>query len=199
MTTKTNEEIMSLYNENEKYVFATAAKRFNNQQLQSQHGITQDEVIQHGRLGLYRACREYSPSKKSTFRTFALNHIYWSMNTESKKESLTRKQGVWSFESTVERLSLDDLVPECNSEDDVATMHDVVADPTASNMFNQLEMDEKFAQLSDVISERVADIVDLRIQGFNNVEIGKKLGVTRQRIDFLLKDNREAIKNIMLA
>ncbi|MGG0667895.1 sigma-70 family RNA polymerase sigma factor [Lederbergia citrisecunda] len=190
---RTEAEIMKLYNEYEKYIEATARKRFYNKEMQSLHGITYDEIIQHGRLGLYKACEEYDPSKNTSFRTFAISNIFWAMSTECKRESLSRDKS-WSFD-TVDKVSLDHTMP--GESDEIETMHDALPDPLATEKYNRIQFEESLERIKELITTQVYEIVKLRIEGYTLAEVGEKLGVTHQRVSHLLRQHKDKIKIIL--
>lgn len=191
---KSEQEFMELYDEYEMYIDATAKKRFYNTSLQMAHGITRDDILQHGRLGLYKAYKEYDKSKGTSFKTFALSNIFWSMSVESKKESLS-KDATCSFK-TIDRVSLDHTIP--GDEDEVSTMHDTVSDPLASEQFDNIEIQESIERIKQAITPQVHRIVELRLKGYTVKEIAEMLGVTHQRVSYLLRFHKDRIKKILV-
>ena len=178
---RTHDEAMELYNEHEKYIAATAYKRFGH--LNKQH---KDEILQHGRLGLHKACQEYDSSKNTSFKTFAISNIYWAISDGLKQENPVSKLNC---------ISLDQTIPEDFEES--STLHDVVEDTQAFEEVRKVEIDEKINLIKEVVSPRAFEIIDMCIQGYNHREIAKKLDITPQRVGRVLKDNRSRIESVL--
>lgn len=85
---RTQQEIEQLYEDYEKLVYSTAYKRYGNPNYRDAHGLEMDDILQFGRMGLFRACKTHDSSGEATFATHAIRNIVWSINTESKLYSL---------------------------------------------------------------------------------------------------------------
>ena len=193
---RTSEEMQELFDGHKHLIEATIRRKgYGTKAFLELHGITSDDLMQHGRLGLHKACKEHDLSRKCSFRTFAISNIIWSISTECKKESLSRDTS-WTFD-TINKISFDSPAPECEAE--VATFHDVVGDIAAEEFYNKLEKDQVLQTLGSIISERVAEIVELKLQGFNNMEVAEKLGVTHQTVSKYLRNHKQEIKNVLFA
>lgn len=192
---RTSEEMQELFDGHKHLIEATIRKKgYGQRKFLELHGITPDDLMQHGRLGLHKACKEYDNSKKCSFKSFVISNIIWSISTEAKKESLSRDTS-WTFD-TIDKISFDSAIPEC--EDGLATLHDAVGDLAAEEFYNKLEKEQIMNSLGSIISKRVAEIVELKIQGFNNMEVADKLGVTHQSISRYLRNHKQEIKNVLL-
>lgn len=192
---RTSEEMQELFDGHKHLIEATIRRKgYGQKKFLENHGIVPDDLIQHGRLGLHKACKEHNSTKKSSFRTFAIDNIGWSISTECKKESLSRDTS-WTFD-TIDKVSFDSPAPECEAE--VATFHDVVGDLVAEEFYNKLEKEQIMNSLGSIISKRVAEIVELKLQGFNNMEVADKLGVSHQSISRYLRNHKQEIKNVLL-
>lgn len=189
---KTEDELLELYYEHEKFIEATVLKRFNSPAFWELHGFTKDDLIQHGRIGLFEACKTYDSSKETSFRTYAISKIYWNISNECKKESLSKKKG-WTFD-TVERTSFDRAVDD--SEGDVFTLHDTLA--SEGDDFYDVEMKQAIDNVLSSLTPRAAEVVKLKLEGFNDVQISNKIGISKQRVGQHLSKNKEKIKSILL-
>lgn len=82
----TEEEVFLL---NRRLVITTVRRKFpNNQYFCKAHMLDLDDLVQLGNIGLLNAIRTFEPIRKSSFRTYAINCISWSISTNAKKESL---------------------------------------------------------------------------------------------------------------
>lgn len=194
---RTTEEMQELYDKYEHLIHTTIHKKGYGQKVFLElHGITPDDLMQHGRLGLHQACKKYDSAKNTSFRTFAISNIIWTINTESKKESLS-KDTSWTFD-TIDKVSLDSVTPECEGE--VANLHEVVSDSHASESFNSMEKAQLMHSLELATTKRVVEIVELKLQGYEkNTDVAEILGVTHQNVSALLRRYKKEIKSVLFA
>jgi len=183
----TQQEKMELYDQHEKYIYSTIKRRFGSDDFLEQHGITRDDLIQHGRLGLSKACDEYSSDKGSSFKSFAISNIYWTIIGECKKESLSRDTG-WTFK-TIDRVSLDSKPPVATEEEN--SMYDIVKN---EDIAIPLDEDLLLNCLSESLPEWLVKVTVLKAKGYTNKEIGKQIGITHQAVSAGIRRNRDKIK-----
>lgn len=192
---RSTEEIKRLYNENKKYIMPTIRRNFNNPEFLALHGITREELIQSGRIGLYRACQTYDESKGTTFRTYAIDNIKWAISDEAKRDSLGRAEK-WTFD-LVDRISFDMELDHVN--DEVVSLYDLVGEEEQGyeELEVEMEMERKLKLIEEKLPERLATIVKLRAQGYTTMEIGEKIGTTHQNVSQLLRYHKDKIKALI--
>lgn len=184
---RTEKEMQQLYDEHEHLIHATIKRRFDKKSFLERHGILKDDLVQHGRMGLIKACKEYDSTSKSTFKTFAINNIFWSIASECKKESLTR-DNLWTFKS-INRVSFDAQHGE--EDDNQLSIHDVIGYEDFN--YNKAEDNELMKKLSEHLSPELMEIVKMRMNSYTFEEIANYLGVTCQAIQQRLLYNRGKI------
>lgn len=198
---RTKKEVMYLYNKHTKIIDRTIERNFNSPSFLISHGITQEEMYQAGRIGLYRACCDYDPSKKIKFQTYAINIVKWTIMTEAKRESLGRK-GKWTTD-LLERTSFDTDLKEDRYED-VETLHDVVGEDDYG--YIEIEENDSFNYLSESvlddiknnISEHMCKTIQLKMQGMTNQQVADTLGVTHQAVSVSIRRHKDTIKKYIL-
>lgn len=188
-----NKELERLYKEHEKYIDITINRNFNSPSFWNLHGLTREDLQQHGRIGLYEACKTYNPNMSTEFKSYAISRIYWNISNECKSESLSRGS-VWNFD-VIDRTSLDKTIPSDSGED--MTLQDTIADEF--DYYEEFTMEDNIETIKKEITPRVAEIVKLKLKGCTNVDISETLGVSHQYISNLLRKNKSEIKNILLA
>lgn len=182
-----SKEQQKLFDEHEIYVYSTIKRRFNNPEFHETHGLSPDEIKQFGLLGLVKACKTYDESKNTAFRSFAISNIIWSINTLSRQNSLN----VVDYQSfdLLDKTSLDRELP---INDSVAeTLYDVIE--SEEEGYEEVEYNDILSTVLKALPKHVADVVQLRAEGYTYEEIGEKFGVTQQAIRQRLMGRRDEI------
>lgn len=193
---RTSEEMQELYDKYKYLIEVTIYKQGYGQiDFLELHGLTKDDLIQHGRLGLNKACKEHDSTKTASFRSFAISNIIWAINVESIRESLSRDKS-WSF-NTINRVSFDSILP--NSLGEQTTLHDLISDGEPHEMAENVEVDESLQAIEKVVSEKTMSIINMKLKGMTNAQVGEALGVTHQNVSYILRKNKDKIKNAVLA
>lgn len=188
---RSSDEARQLYNENKMLIHKTIHMKFNNPEFLELHGITKEELVQSGRIGLYKACQDYDESKGTKFSTHAINNIKWAISVETKRDSLG-SIGKWTFD-LVDRVSFDKNI---EGNDDVAmNLYDLVGldDIGYFEVEEQEKVEHLLTLIENNVSERAGQIARLKMQGLSNMEIGEMLGVTHQNISSILRTHKKKI------
>jgi len=188
---RSEHEIMKLYNQHEHLISTTIYRKFGNKSYRILHGLDKDDLMQYGRIGLYNACKSFDESKTPSFRNHAIRNIEWSIMNESKRDSLTSI--TQKTNDIADRISFDAEYATLDGE--ACTLYDIVE--SSENGFNEVEWELSMEALEETLSERVRDIVDMRMKGYNNVEIAEQMCISRQRVDTILKKNKDKIMEVL--
>lgn len=150
-----------LYSRNEPLVWWTIKKYYPD-------FMDDEDLMQEGRIGLWRACLAYSKERGLAFSTLAVPYIRNALRHGYEKlygRRLGKRRLLWSIQSLYEpvaydkKLLLQDVIP---GDTDVVFLD-------ISGALNQM-------------SERDRKILYLSIAGFSQKEIGKKMGVSERTI-----------------
>lgn len=157
-------------------------------------GGDNDDLIQEGMIGLYKAVRDYESDKNATFSTFASMCINRQMCTAVEKANRKKHQplnGSISFEAMLGN----------SSEDDNVTVGDTVQ---GSNIDNPEEMvidKERYNELVKKISARLSryeqQILKLHMRGLGYTEIASKLHKSPKSVDNALQRIKTKISAIV--
>lgn len=164
-----------------KLVKTTISRRFpNNQTFCKVHMLELDDLVQLGNLGLLNAIRTFDPKGKSTFRSYAINCISWSISTNAKIISL-RTVNTQTFE-LVDITSVEMSI----SEDEETTILDTIearentSELAEDNLFKQKVID--FLKADSDCSEELLYIIVARLEGKTMTEIAEAFGKHRNII-----------------
>jgi RNA polymerase sigma factor (sigma-70 family) len=185
-------EFNQVYKDNEVIILQTIQRRFNDPAFLRLHGLTKDDLIQSGRIGLLRAYKTYDKSKGTEFETHAINCIKWTITVESKRDSLGKVKK-WTYD-LADRVSFETEVAEDDSGN-IFTMHDFVGDQ--DDGYEKIEFEDFINSIEKTTNKRLADIVRMRLEGMTFEEIGHEFGVTHQAIRQRLKGNRDKIAQLL--
>ncbi|WP_186321320.1 sigma-70 family RNA polymerase sigma factor [Bacillus sp. FJAT-22090] len=192
MQTKTQAD--KLYRENEKYIGQTIRRQFPlHEQFAATHGLDTDDLIQYGRIGLYRACRTFDPKKGKTMRNHAIQNIIWSIQDELPKDSLNNVDNKSLV--LLDKNSLD--VAFSSKENEDLLLHDVVGEEDRG--YGEKEVRTILENLKGKFADKLIRIVELRYLEYTFDEIGQVLDCSPQYCSQLLKTNKEKLKRVLFA
>ena len=191
---ETINDVQELYDTHEYLIGTTINTKYNNPKFLNQHILVKDDLYQHGRLGLHKACQDYDQTKKSSFKSFAIDNINWSIMRYCRQESLSREHSL-TYE-TIKRISFDKTI--INDDNEPSTMYDTYESPESTKGYYEIEFSERLKDLS-TISERISQIVELKLEGYNNTEIARMLGTTPQNISTQLRNRKQEIKSLLFS
>lgn len=191
---QTDKQAEKLYFENEKYIEQTIQRQFpNHQTFIAAHGLSKDDLIQYGRIGLYRACKTYDSSKGYQMRSHAIRNIIWMINDELTKDSLNNVDNKSLI--LLDKNSLDLIVSSDNGEE--LSLNDVIGE--VEDGYVEVEAKNILESIGSKLPEQLFRIVEMRYKGHTFKEIGNELGVTAQYCSRLLKKNKLNVRNLILA
>lgn len=149
-----------LYSQNEPLVRWTAKKYYPD-------FMDDEDLMQEGRIGLWRACLAYDEKKGLKFSPVAVSYIQNALRHGYEKlygRSLGKRRLLWGVQSLYEPIGHDDLL-----------LQDIIPGDT----------DVAFLDISGALSrmsDRDREILYLMIGGFSQKEIAKKIGVSERTI-----------------
>lgn len=189
---RTKEEAMALFSENENLIYSTIHRRFNKPKFREMHGLDEDDIVQYGKIGLYKACQTYDETKGASFSTHAINHIFWSISYESKKDSLG-SDSKWSTD-LADRTSMDRTL-YVDDQGDEHNLYSFLESRTYG--YDEFEMENLLNLIADNISERFSIMVKMREEGYVYQEIGDFLGTSHQNIRQQIKYNGDKLMKLL--
>lgn len=131
-------------------------------------GREREELIQEGMLGLVKASLKYDKSKNITFATFAYQCILRQMQMYLRNNKPRLEASPLSLSATIKDVEGDQLT----IGDMVATDDDGLE--TERQIFDEL-----------VLSDKEREVLEYRYMGYKQDEIGKIMGISRQRVSKL--------------
>lgn len=129
--------------------------------------IDDEDLMQEGRIGLWRACLVYDEKKGFKFSSVAVSYIRNALRHGYEKlygRSPGKRQLLWNVQSLYEPIGCDDLLLQ-----DIIPGNTDVGFLDISGALNQM-------------SERDRKILYLSIAGFSQKEIAKRVGVSERTI-----------------
>lgn len=161
--------MQELYEKNEGLVFAVINREF--------HGAMDDDTLQIGRMGLWRACLCWDEKNGTAFSTYAYiaikNAIVASHEKDFRKPELHKD---------VTMIPLDKVIK--NEEDNEAIGDLFLGNEDAGYRYSELK-----DILKNTLNGREMKIVMLMNAGYKQTEIARKMGTTRQNVSRIVVDN----------
>lgn len=153
------------------------------------YGAPLEDLLQEGRIALYRSYEKFDERKGVKFITFATNNIIGSMKSYLRdRASLIRHP---RDEASIDILSLDvpigettdlltDLLPCVTNEDDIIHGIDIGV------ALSQLAQEERY------------DILEYVVNGVSQGELGMKHGCSKAWVNSRMLKNLKKVKSMMI-
>lgn len=145
-----------------------------------------DDLVQEGYIGLYSAIKNYHPENNTLFYTFASVCIERQMATYCKRLS-TNKQEILNYSYSL------DIIPEDARDSFIETIPgDKDDEPLQCVMM--ADYVEAIVDFKNKLSNDMACVFELRMNGFTYREISTLLDLPKSRIDSALCQIRTKLK-----
>lgn len=146
-------------------------------------GGDQEDLLQEGMLGLFKAIQSYEPDREASFFTYAgqcINNQMYSAVTSSKRKKHTILN---------ESIPLSDLEKKENTSDVL-----YVKDP--ENIILEQEAEEQLlARIREKLSPMENKVLVMFLAGMNYKEIGDQLGKNEKAIDNALQRIKTKVRS----
>ena len=154
------------------------------------NGAEKDDLMQEGRIGLFKAIMNYDSSKDASFNTFA-NLCIERQLINAVKNSNRQKH-----------MPLNNYVSLNGSDDDSSNENiDTVLNNSVEDPLDTITKKEYMNEINDTLDKNLSDfeknVLDLLLKGYKYEEIAKKLDSNSKAIDNAIQRIRKkTIKNL---
>lgn len=146
-------------------------------------GADRDDIIQEGMIGLFKAVRDFSPSRRVSFKTFADLCVTRQIITAVKNASRQKHAPLNSY------VSLNKSVT--NETGDDSTLLDIIGPGENLNpeeiIINKEKANILEVKMSQSLSKFELLVVSLYLEGYSYTQIAKTLGKDTKSIDNALQ------------
>lgn len=148
-------------------------------------GAEKEDLIQEGMIGLFKAIRDFSPEKQTSFSHFAQLCITRQMYHAIEASQRLKHAPLNSYVSLSEQ----------NGEDGTFSLGEMLGDATEQNpewlLIKQEEYQTLFLQLQAVLSPLEKKVCDLYLEGMDYQQIAACIGKTPKSVDNALQRIRK--------
>lgn len=144
-------------------------------------GGENDDLIQEGMIGLFKAVRDYQPDKEASFQTFARICVDRQIYNAIQSSNRQKHQPLNSYVSL-------------SQESDENTMANIWAENPESIIIDQENTRYLEEEITRKLSPMEKKVLEYYLEGCGYVEIGKFLGKTPKSIDNALQRIRTKIR-----
>ena len=154
------------------------------------NGAERDDLMQEGRIGLFKAIMNYDAEKDSAFKTFANLCIERQLINAVKNSNRQKHMPLNNY------VSLNGSDDDNSSETINTVLNNSVEDP-----LDTITKKEYINEINDTLDKNLSDfekdVLDLLLQGYKYDEIAKKLDSNSKAIDNAIQRIRKkTIKNL---
>lgn len=158
-------------------------------------GADNDDLIQEGMIGLFKAIRDYDSGRDASFFTFADLCISRQMYTAVQASTRKKHRPLNSY------ISLYSGISTVDSDDSELELVNLIADQKEKNPENLLIDRENLETLEQQIEKELSQfekqVLDLHLTGMSYVQIAKVLGKDEKSTDNALQRMRSKIKKLL--
>lgn len=155
-------------------------------------GADNEDIVQEGMIGLYKAIRDYDPNKNASFRAFAELCITRQMITAIKMATRMKHQPLNSYVSLNQPVGTD--APE-------RTLVDILEASKVSNpeeiMIDKEGYEKIGAEIDSALSAFEKKVLSLYLRGMSYSEMAKILGRHEKAIDNALQRAKNKINKFL--
>lgn len=144
-----------------------------------------EDLIQEGMIGLYKAIKNYTPTKEASFSTFASLCIRRQIQSAVRNAS-TKKNNVLSTAVPIMDEDNDDF-GIFTIADGLAPDQELIEKQTASQIYKELQK---------LLSPLEFEVLKLYLAGLSYIEIAGKTNQTKKSIDNALSRIKKKISSI---
>ena len=135
--------------------------------------VADEDVFQEASIGFLNALRTYTEDHNTVFTTYAVACITSAIKTYLKSP---RSRSTW-----LNAVSFDDVFIDSFSRDSRSISQSRIIDTHQTSTDKEWEAD--FSNFFKKLNSAQKTMVDMRLQGYTLEEIGRKFGISRQRMD----------------
>lgn len=140
------------------------------------YNLSVDDYYGVAAIALCKAAMTYSPSKYN-FSTYSYRCMYNAIVNEKKAEKVRKHGGDTLTVSLNSAIAVRENGEEVTKEECLKSF-----DSTEASAITKVVTEQLFQGLNS----RESDILELRMDGYNQTEIARKLGLSRQRVSEII-------------
>ena len=158
-------------------------------------GADNDDLIQEGMIGLFKAIRDYDTGRDASFYTFAelciSRQIYTAVQASRRQKHIPLNNYISLYKNTSDNADEDEkYLIDSLSADGGMSPEEMIIDRENVDMLEQ--------QIEESLSQFEKQVLDLYITGMSYVQIARVLGKDEKSTDNAIQRLKIKIKRIIL-
>lgn len=154
-------------------------------------GADNDDIVQEGMIGLYKAVRDFDPGKNITFKTFADVCITRQILTAIRTANRNKHNPLNGSISMNTPLF---------SEDSGTTVMNLIQQSSVSNPEEIFIIDENIKEIKNIISKKLSNfennVLELYLDGLSYVEISETMNKSIKSVDNALQRIKKKLMDL---
>ncbi len=155
----------------------------------SDFGVTLDELVQEGFIGLSKAISAYKDNLETKFYTFSTVCMERQIKSYCRKFTTTKYKNLYNYNRVESTDDPDSYIFELKEEDTSSKNPDVYLE---NSLYNDLCI-----RFKNILSTSASLVFELKYNGFKNKEISKLLEMSPSAIDRCVKEIRKKAVNYL--
>lgn len=143
------------------------------------------DIEQAGRLGLVKAAEKFKAEKGAAFSTYAEKCIENEIREYYRREKIRERLAVESLGAVIGKLESDDVTWEDVLEDESLRVEEIL---------ERKEIRLIVYKEAEAMKGRKKEIIKMWLRGGNGAEIGRVLGISKQRVHVVVQEYKRALK-----
>ena len=143
------------------------------------------DIEQAGRLGLVKAAEKFKAEKGVSFSTYAEKCIENEIREYYRREKIRERLAVESLGAVIGKFESDDVTWEDVLEDESLRVEEIL---------ERKEIRLIVYKEAEAMKGRKREIIKMWLRGGNGAEIGRVLGISKQRVHVVVQEYKRALK-----
>lgn len=149
-----------------------------------------DDLLQYAQLGLWQACLKHN-KEESSFESYAINHIRWSVKDGLNRDSSTFKFNPNNVPDKEEQYNLVGIdTPPGDTDTPLSELIE-----SDFNTEGQVINDLSSKELLNLLNEREVEMIELKSQDHTNIEIAHYFNVSPQAVGRTIRNIHKKLED----
>lgn len=150
-----------------------------------------EDIVQEGMIGLYKAIKNFSKDKKTTFKTFAITCIKHQIQSAIKTANTKKNSPL------ANSVSLQSFSEKDDDSDDFLPVNLIFQVPPDERVIDRENYESLIEIIKKALSKKEYEVLKYYLSGYSYKEISKILDINEKSIDNSLSRIKTKLKSLI--